>query len=80
MNNRKSKELINYIDAAMSKATIKHFEDGTFFGEISECPGVWSNEDTKEECLKILREVLEEWIILKLADGDSLPVIDGKSI
>ncbi len=27
-----------------------------------------------------LLEVLEEWIILKLQDGDPLPVIDGMEI
>ncbi|MDK2846044.1 MAG: hypothetical protein PWR18_646, partial [Synergistales bacterium] len=50
---------------------------GTFFGEIPSCPGVWANEKTLEVCRDVLREVLEEWLILKLRDGDLLPKIGG---
>ena len=33
-----------------------------------------------EECRKELMEVLEEWLILKLSDGDSIPVVKGIEI
>ncbi|MBC7077967.1 MAG: type II toxin-antitoxin system HicB family antitoxin [Synergistales bacterium] len=64
----------------MHEATYKMLEDGTFFGEISSCPGVWANEKTLEMCRNVLREVLEEWLILKLRDGDPLPSIGGISL
>ncbi len=35
---------------------------------------------TVEKCRKDLLEALEEWLILKVQDGDSLPVIDGMKI
>ncbi|WP_409375860.1 type II toxin-antitoxin system HicB family antitoxin [Candidatus Sordicultor fermentans] len=41
------------------------------------CPGVWANEKTLEECRDVLKEVLEEWIVLKLRNGDQLPSIGG---
>ena len=69
--------LIAFIEAAMHEAKYKILEDGTFFGEIPSCPGVWANEKTQDECSDVLREVLEEWIILKLRNGDQLPSIGG---
>ena len=55
--------LTTYIDSLMSELTIKILEDNTYFAEIPSCPGVWANEKEKQQCLKTLREVLEEWII-----------------
>lgn len=48
----------------------------TFFREIPDCPAVWANEETLEKCRDVLREVLEEWLILKLRDGDQIPSIE----
>ena len=68
--------LTAFIEAAIHEAKYKIFEDGTYFGEIPSCPGVWANEKTQDECRGVLREVLEEWIVLKLRDGDQLPSIE----
>jgi len=38
---------------------------------------VWANEKTLEVCRDVLREVLEEWLFLKLRDGDFIPEIGG---
>ena len=54
-----------YIDEAMSRATYKILEDGTYFGEILGLQGVWSSKATMEECRRVLQEVLEEWLVLK---------------
>jgi predicted RNase H-like HicB family nuclease len=69
--------LTAFVETAMHEAKYKMLEDGTFFGEIPSCPGVWANEKTLEVCRDVLREVLEEWLILKLRDGDLLPKIGG---
>ncbi|MBI1742316.1 type II toxin-antitoxin system HicB family antitoxin [Candidatus Acetothermia bacterium] len=69
--------LTRYIEAAMARARYEILEDGSYYGEIPVCPGVWANEPTLETCRKILREVLEEWLLLKLQDGDPLPSIAG---
>lgn len=42
--------LTKYIATAMHKAAYEMLEDGTFYGEILECEGVWSNADTLEAC------------------------------
>jgi predicted RNase H-like HicB family nuclease len=69
--------LTAYIQAGMDQAKYERLEDGTYYGDIPECPGVWADGATLEECRRTLQEVLEEWIVLKLRDGDELPVIAG---
>lgn len=70
--------LTKYIQAAMHHA---HYEilpdDGTVYGEISALQGVWANADTVEACREELQEVLEDWLLLKIADHDPLPTVDG---
>lgn len=65
--------LTGYVNNAMGLANYKILEDGTFYGEIDKCPGVWANEKTLEKCREVLQEVLEEWLVLKLKDSDPLP-------
>jgi len=72
--------LFEYIQGALEKAEYKKLDDGTWFAEIPGFEGVWSNSKTVEECRKELMEVLEEWLILKLRDGDPIPKIRGIEI
>ncbi len=70
-----------YISAAMAKADYKIYpEDGTFYGEIPGFQGVYSVGDTLEECVRVLEEVLEEWLLLGIVLQDDLPVMDGMDI
>ena len=69
--------LTNYIRTAMQKATYDLLEDGTFYGEIPECQGVWANAATLEACREDLQDALEGWIILGLRLGHTLPILDG---
>jgi predicted RNase H-like HicB family nuclease len=67
-----------YIDAAMSKAEYEILsDDGSFYGEIPGFQGVYSNADTLEECRKVLEEVLEEWLLLRITLDFDVPVVDG---
>ncbi len=67
--------LTQYINNAMRTAKYEILEDGTYYGEIILCPGVWATGETLESCRETLQEVLEEWLILKLRDGDVIPPI-----
>ncbi len=69
--------LSEFVHGAMEEARYKLFEDGGYFGEIVSCPGVWAHEQTLEACRKVLLEVLEEWLLLKLRDRDPLPLVKG---
>jgi predicted RNase H-like HicB family nuclease len=68
-------ELINNL---LKKARYKILRDGTYFGEIPGARGVWANKKNLEECREELREVLEEWILLKVSGGDKIPGLNLK--
>ena len=73
--------LTEYIAAAMRHARYEILpEDAGYYGEIPELPGVWANANTLEACREELREVLEDWIALGLAQGSPIPPIDGLAI
>lgn len=69
-----------YIQKAVKKAKYKMLEDGGWFAEIPGFEGVWANANSIEECRQELIDVLEEWLILKLRDGDPIPSIEGLTI
>lgn len=72
--------LFEYIQGALEMAEYKKLDDGTWFAEVPGFDGVWANNNSIEECRKELIEVLEEWLVLKIKDGDSVPVIKGIQI
>lgn len=72
--------LSEYIQKALEKARYKVLEDGMWFAEIPGFEGVWANATTVEECRHELMEVLEEWLVLKIRDRDSIPEIEGVGI
>ena len=72
--------LSEYIQKALGEAHYKILENGTWFAEIPGFEGVWANAGTVEECRHELQEVLEEWLILKIRDGDPIPIIKGAEI
>ena len=67
--------LTRYIDAAMKRAKIKRLPDGTLFAEIPGLNGVWANEETEDLCRKVLQEVLEDWLVLKIRENDPIPAV-----
>src|SRR6185437_379763 len=66
-----------YLDKAMQHAQIEQIEDGSYFGSIPGFQGVWSNAADEDAARQELREVLEGWILLQIADHTPLPTIDG---
>jgi predicted RNase H-like HicB family nuclease len=73
--------ITEYIRAAMHKATYEILEDdGTFFGHIPDCKGVWANEITLEACRDELESALEDWLLVGISLHHHLPVIDGIDI
>lgn len=70
--------LTDSIRAAMRRATYEILaDDGSYYGEIPGFQGVWANERTLEACREELQSVLEDWILVRVADGLALPVVDG---
>lgn len=69
--------LAEYLDKALQHARIEQIEDGSYFGSIPDFRGVWSNAADEDACRQELREVLEGWILLQIADHVPLPIVDG---
>lgn len=66
--------LLEYIQAALRHAKYDILpDDGSYYGEIRECNGVYSNAKTLEECREELREVLEEWVLFRVHKNLRLP-------
>jgi predicted RNase H-like HicB family nuclease len=72
--------IFEYCQKAIEKAEYKRLDDGTWYAEVPDFRGVWANAETVEGCRKELISVLEEWIVLKLRDGDVVPEVDGLSV
>lgn len=68
--------LSDYLSRALSQAEYDKLEDGTFFGRIPACKGVVAFAETLCECENQLRSVLEDWVLVGLKLGHSLPVLD----
>ncbi len=69
--------IVEYMNKAIEHSSYKKLDDDSWFAEIPGFDGVWANAATVEACRKELLEVLEEWLLLKIHDGDEIPSIDG---
>jgi predicted RNase H-like HicB family nuclease len=69
--------LSDYVEQAMAQAVYDKLEDNSFVGRIPVCQGVIAFADTLKECADQLRSTLEDWVLVGLKLGHSLPVIAG---
>lgn len=69
--------LSDYVERALAQAVYDKLEDGTFAGKIPPCTGVIGFGISLPECEDELRSTLEDWILLGLKLGHSLPIIDN---
>lgn len=70
-----------YAHAATQAAVLRRHPDGGWFAEVPDLPGTWARDDTVDEVLTSLEDVIFEWVILKVEDEDrDLPVIDGMDL
>ena len=69
--------LTEYVNQALAQAIYDKLEDGTFAGRIPSCKGVIAFGVTLRECEDELRSTLEDWLLLGLRLGHTLPVVRG---
>ncbi len=67
--------LSDYLENALAQAEYDKLEDDTFFGRIPSCKGVAAFGATLRECETELRSTLEDWVLVGLKLGHSLPVL-----
>ena len=65
-----------YINAALEKAKYEIIKDEEpYYGEVPGLKGAWASGKTLEECRRNLSETIEEWVIIRLKKGLSIPPI-----
>ncbi len=70
--------ITEYIQAALRHATYEILPDeNLFFGRIPGLQGVMASDESLEACRETLREVLEGWILLRVARRLPIPSVDG---
>ena len=69
--------LTGYIENALAQAEYDKLEDGTFYGCIRFCKGVIAFGKTLKECEDELRSTLEDWVLVGLKLGHSIPALPG---
>jgi len=67
--------LTDYVSQLLAYAIYDKLDDGTYAGRISQCKGVVAFGATLRECEDELHSTLEDWILVGLKLGHSLPVI-----
>ena len=65
----------DYIDSLIALAEYEKLEDGSYAGRIPKCKGVISFGSSLKECQIELRSTLEDWILVGIKLGHTLPVI-----
>ena len=65
--------LNEFIIKKLKNAKYKILEDGSYFGEIPGLSGIWANANNLEKCRQELKEVLEDWLLLKVRDRQPVP-------
>jgi predicted RNase H-like HicB family nuclease len=69
--------LTDYLENALAQAEYDKLEDNTFFGRIPACKGVVAFGATLRECETELRSTLEDWVLVGLKLGHTLPVLNS---
>lgn len=63
--------------AARRYAALTQLDNGEWFAKAKGFPGVWASEESEEQAVKALQEVLFDWTVLKIEHKDrDLPVIE----
>ncbi len=62
-----------YVERALRQAQYDKLPDGTFYGEVPRLRGVLTAAETLEECRNQLAEVVEEWVLVRVAKGLPVP-------
>ncbi|HWQ19083.1 MAG TPA: type II toxin-antitoxin system HicB family antitoxin [Methanotrichaceae archaeon] len=71
-----------YVEAALERAVYKTLEgeEEPIFVSVPELPGAWATGKTVEGARKELISVIEEWVLLGIKLGYTIPLIGGHTI
>ena len=70
----------HYVARALERAQYRLLKDGTFAATVRGLRGVIATGATLEACRRDLAEVVEEWVLVRVARGLAVPRLDGAAI
>lgn len=70
----------DYIARALERARYELLPDGTFAATVRGLRGVLATGTTLEGCRRDLAEVIEEWLLVRVARGLAVPSLDGITV
>lgn len=72
--------ILKYIDKALRRARYTQPDPGVFCATVPGLRGVIATASTLEACRDQLAEVIEEWVLVRVARGLSVPPIGGVTV
>ncbi len=69
--------IVKYIEKALTRARYQQLEDGSFCATVPGLRGVLALGRGVEECRTQLAEVVEAWILVRVARGLVVPKLSG---
>lgn len=69
-----------YVDEALRRARYDTLDDGTFCAAVPSLRGVLAAGRTLEACREELGEVVEEWVLVRVAQGLSVPPLRSVTV
>ena len=69
--------ITKYFEVALERARYEQLEDGSYAATVRGLRGVIAIGDRLEDCRKNLAEVIEEWILLRVAHRLPIPRLGG---
>lgn len=72
--------ITKYIEQALKRARYEQLEDKTFAATVNGLRGVIAVGRTLEHCRLELSEVVEEWILVRVAHGQPIPKLGNVTI
>ena len=69
-----------YVERALERAQYRLFDDGTFSATVRGLRGVIATGTSLEACRRDLAEVVEEWVLVRIARRLNVPALDGVTL
>jgi len=72
--------ILAYLEQALKRAEYAELEDGTFVAEVPGLQGVIGTGGDRGSCTANLQEVVEEWVLVRIARGLPVPPLGGVTV
>jgi predicted RNase H-like HicB family nuclease len=69
-----------YVERGLRKARYDKLENGTFVAEVPGLRGVVATARSLEKCRVQLAEIIEEWVLVRVARGMRVPTLGGITV